>query len=317
MCCGWCSRGLESRRRCWVPGPAAATSLPPNPVRVCEQPDLPGCYGLAPAAGEAGFGGGWFGYLGFGSANGMRPAPPAPGGPAAALVLVRLLRPRARRDRPPAGGRSRRWSTPGREEALELRLASCPRARRAPAAAARVCLRWLPALPSPTSTSQRSGRRCSYIRRRRHLPGQHLPAARGRLHGDPLDAFCAAVERWLRRTPRSCAPRGAIASLSPELFLRRRDRGYSPPIKGTGRGDSDVARQLDRRSAKDHAENVMIVDLMRNDLGRVCVPGRPCRGRRARGAIRASGTWSPTCAGTLPPGRATANSLRATFPPGR
>jgi para-aminobenzoate synthetase component 1 len=61
----------------------------------------------------------------------------------------------------------------------------------------------------------------------------------------------------------------AVVSASPELFLRRRGADVETrPIKGT----SASAARL-RRSAKDHAENVMIVDLARNDLGRVCTPG--------------------------------------------
>jgi len=58
-----------------------------------------------------------------------------------------------------------------------------------------------------------------------------------------------------------------VASASPELFLAREgDRVWSAPIKGT-------AEQADGFLAKDRAENVMIVDLVRNDLGRVCRPG--------------------------------------------
>jgi para-aminobenzoate synthetase component 1 len=58
-----------------------------------------------------------------------------------------------------------------------------------------------------------------------------------------------------------------VATASPELFLRRDGRVVeSGPIKGTGRTEADL---LD----KDHAENVMIVDLARNDFGRVCEPG--------------------------------------------
>ncbi|MER5472325.1 chorismate-binding protein [Streptomyces sp. NPDC002685] len=58
-----------------------------------------------------------------------------------------------------------------------------------------------------------------------------------------------------------------IATASPELFLRRRGRSVeSGPIKGTGRTEADL---LD----KDYAENVMIVDLVRNDIGRVCATG--------------------------------------------
>ncbi len=61
----------------------------------------------------------------------------------------------------------------------------------------------------------------------------------------------------------------AVVSASPERFLRRRgDAVETRPIKGTaGRRAALVA------SGKDRAENVMITDLSRNDLGRVCVPG--------------------------------------------
>jgi para-aminobenzoate synthetase component 1 len=58
-----------------------------------------------------------------------------------------------------------------------------------------------------------------------------------------------------------------IASASPELFLKRdKDFIYSSPIKGTGRTEADLTE-------KDRAENVMIVDLVRNDLSRVCQTG--------------------------------------------
>lgn len=58
-----------------------------------------------------------------------------------------------------------------------------------------------------------------------------------------------------------------VATASPELFLRREGRLIeSGPIKGTGRTEADLLE-------KDHAENVMIVDLVRNDLGRVCATG--------------------------------------------
>jgi para-aminobenzoate synthetase component 1 len=62
-----------------------------------------------------------------------------------------------------------------------------------------------------------------------------------------------------------------IVSASPELFLSRRgDRIRTMPIKGTRpRGGQRALKG----SAKDAAEHVMIVDLERNDLSRVCVPG--------------------------------------------
>lgn len=63
----------------------------------------------------------------------------------------------------------------------------------------------------------------------------------------------------------------AIVSASPELFLSRRgDTLTTMPIKGTR--PKGGAEEL-RVSGKDAAEHVMIVDLERNDMGRVCVPG--------------------------------------------
>jgi para-aminobenzoate synthetase/4-amino-4-deoxychorismate lyase len=70
-----------------------------------------------------------------------------------------------------------------------------------------------------------------------------------------------------------------ILSLSPELFFERRgNHVVTRPMKGTiARGrwleeDLAFAERL-RQSTKDRAENVMIVDLLRNDLGKVSVPG--------------------------------------------
>jgi para-aminobenzoate synthetase component 1 len=63
----------------------------------------------------------------------------------------------------------------------------------------------------------------------------------------------------------------AIVSASPELFLARRgDRVWTKPIKGTR--PAGVRGEL-RESEKERAEHVMIVDLERNDLSRVCEPG--------------------------------------------
>ncbi|TXH06624.1 MAG: aminodeoxychorismate synthase component I [Rhodocyclaceae bacterium] len=66
--------------------------------------------------------------------------------------------------------------------------------------------------------------------------------------------------------------RQGLVSLSPELFIERRgDRLITRPMKGTAPRHAPV-EQL-RHSAKDRAENLMIVDLLRNDLGRVATNG--------------------------------------------
>jgi para-aminobenzoate synthetase/4-amino-4-deoxychorismate lyase len=138
-----------------------------------------------------------------------------------------------------------------------------------------------------------------------------------RLEGDALDMFCAGVD--------ALAPDHAayldtgdrqVASLSPELFLRREGREVvTRPIKGTAPATQDP--ELLERSAKDRAENVMIVDLMRNDLGRVSEIGtvrvtalaEPQPGAGVRHLVS-------EVRGTLTPEASDADLLRATFPPG-
>ncbi|WP_416956894.1 chorismate-binding protein [Streptomyces sp. Agncl-13] len=105
-----------------------------------------------------------------------------------------------------------------------------------------------------------------------------------------------------------------LATASPELFLRRTGRYVaSGPIKGTGRTEADLLE-------KDYAENVMIVDLVRNDLGRVCVPGSVtvpdlCAVEKhpglvhlvsmVRGRLREGVGWPELLAATFPPGSVT------------
>jgi para-aminobenzoate synthetase/4-amino-4-deoxychorismate lyase len=135
--------------------------------------------------------------------------------------------------------------------------------------------------------------------------------------GDPLDLFCAGHERL---APRFAAflrlPGGAVASLSPELFLRRTGRTVlTSPIKGTAPAASDPAAL--HASAKNRAENVMIVDLMRNDLSRACVPGSV----RAPAVPRVEPHTGvhhlvADVQGQLRPGLGDGDLLRATFPPG-
>jgi para-aminobenzoate synthetase component I len=91
---------------------------------------------------------------------------------------------------------------------------------------------------------------------------QHLHAP---FDGGP-DALAARLDAF---SPRTLAGDGwAIVSASPELFLGRRGRRvWTAPIKGTRPLGEHV------EGVKDSAEHVMIVDLERNDLSRVCEPG--------------------------------------------
>lgn len=91
---------------------------------------------------------------------------------------------------------------------------------------------------------------------------------------DPVTLFVALVEQ--NPSPHACllrfgtrGPAVAIVGASPELFLRVDGTSMmTRPIKGTHRDAAALAA-----STKDAAEHIMIVDLARNDLGRVCVPG--------------------------------------------
>ncbi|BBY45975.1 aminodeoxychorismate synthase, component I [Mycolicibacterium celeriflavum] len=88
-----------------------------------------------------------------------------------------------------------------------------------------------------------------------------------------IDFFVDAVQRCSpARAAYVAGAWGAVASLSPELFLcRRGDHVASSPIKGTLPLSADPLEL--RNSVKDVAENIMIVDLVRNDLGRVADVG--------------------------------------------
>ncbi|HJQ41817.1 MAG TPA: aminodeoxychorismate synthase component I [Jatrophihabitantaceae bacterium] len=141
-----------------------------------------------------------------------------------------------------------------------------------------------------------------------------------RVEGDPLGIFASAVAT-LRPAYGAfvAAADGALISLSPELFLRRRAREVvTSPIKGTRPRDNTRAGADELRgSVKDAAENVMIVDLMRNDLGRVCVTGTVA----ASSLLHVEphpGVWHlvSTVRGTLREDVDDGQLLRATFPPG-
>lgn len=102
----------------------------------------------------------------------------------------------------------------------------------------------------------------------------------GSYHGDPL-ALYAAIRADARAGYGGVVWDGShwLLSLSPELFFKTNGADVAVrPMKGTaprGRSALEDATNRDelRRNAKDRAENLMIVDLMRNDLSRVAEPG--------------------------------------------
>ncbi len=154
-------------------------------------------------------------------------------------------------------------------------------------------------------------------------------AWRGRLAPEarPFDV----VRRLAQASPAPFAaylrlPGRALVSNSPERFLRVERRGAliaeTRPIKGTRpRGadldeDARLAAEL-VASAKDRAENLMIVDLMRNDLSRVCAPGAVETPELFRLESFANvHHLVSTVRGRLAPGRTALDLLRAAFPPG-
>jgi para-aminobenzoate synthetase component 1 len=115
----------------------------------------------------------------------------------------------------------------------------------------------------------------------------------------------------------------ALASASPERFLEIGDGVVrTRPIKGTRpRGvdpahDAALADEL-RASVKERAENVMIVDLMRNDLSQVCVPGSvTVEDLLSVESYPAVHQLVSTIAGRVRPGITLADVLRAAFPAG-
>jgi para-aminobenzoate synthetase component I len=119
-------------------------------------------------------------------------------------------------------------------------------------------------------------------------------------------------------------PGAAVVSASPERFLHVNVAGHveTRPIKGTrprgvGPEHDGALGQALTESAKDRAENLMIVDLMRNDLSRVCAPG----------TVRVPELFAleryptvhhlvSTVVGELAPGANALDALRAAFPGG-
>jgi para-aminobenzoate synthetase/4-amino-4-deoxychorismate lyase len=145
-----------------------------------------------------------------------------------------------------------------------------------------------------------------------------------------VSSFKGDSEHWYddlcrAQTAEYCAyldlGRYKILSLSPELFFERKgDAVKTKPMKGTinrGRWTAEDEEQAHRlaESQKDRAENVMIVDLLRNDLGKVSIPGS-VRVSNLFEVERFETLWqmTSTVESTLRPGVGLSELVTALFP---
>ncbi|MGH3978783.1 MAG: aminodeoxychorismate synthase component I, partial [Pseudonocardiaceae bacterium] len=286
---------------------APSVDLRPVPARAALA-----TFGAGPRVSGPGcaVGGGWFGYLGYGLADPLprhRRLPPAAGGWADHVL---------RRDSAGTWWYEELVPAAGRADELAALVASGPDdPPHRP---------WRPAaVQSPDAAAY-----CTAVRRAvAEISAGEIYQVNvctrfcTRLRADPTELFAAGVAR-LRpaRAALLSGSWGAVASLSPELFLARHGRGVrTAPIKGTlprrGPADDGNAGRL-RASAKDVAENVMIVDMARNDLGRVCETGSVAV-PQLLDVQPHPGVWHlvSTVTGRLPPGVDDAALLAATFPP--
>jgi para-aminobenzoate synthetase/4-amino-4-deoxychorismate lyase len=301
----------------WAGGGAVLGSeprevAPPDADPFALLDDLPGV-DAHEAAGAVG--GGWFGYLGYSLGDRVERLPPAPPRPlplpdCSMAFYDHVLR----LDRDGRWWFEALWE-PTRERRLRARLELLRERMGAPAPSSQPY-----ELGAFESRPGRRGHSEAVSWCRRYIAAGDLYQANLCLRleagfaGDPLDLFAtAAAALTPDRGAYLAGPWGALASLSPELFLRRVDRSVlSAPIKGTAESSAPLVA-----SEKDRAENVMIVDLMRNDLGKSCAYGTVTVPQLAR-ARPGAGVWHlvSEVAGTLAPGVGDGDLVRGCFPPG-
>ncbi len=144
--------------------------------------------------------------------------------------------------------------------------------------------------------------------------------------GDPAALYAALrAAQPVPYAALACLPGdGWVLSLSPELFVRHDGEGslLTRPMKGTAPRSDDPARDAEAAArlaadAKNRAENVMIVDLLRNDLGRIAQPGSVAVPERF--IVQPFGKvlqMTSTVTATARPGVGIGELMRALFPCG-
>jgi para-aminobenzoate synthetase component 1 len=212
----------------------------------------------------------------------------------------------------------RQGSIAGLRERLEGRSAAAPPPRSRPAVEFR-------------SNVSRDRYRATVRRVLREIAGGEVYQVNlsQRLEGEWTATAWEAYERLRQASPvpfgafLQLEPDLAILSASPERFLRLDGgRVETRPMKGTrprGSSHQDDVRLADelRSSSKDRAENAMIVDVLRNDLGRVCRTGSVTVEQMC--ALEGYATvWQmvSTVVGELPPESDALDLIRACFPGG-
>jgi para-aminobenzoate synthetase/4-amino-4-deoxychorismate lyase len=304
----------------WAGGGALLGS---EPVRIAGPGEDP--FELLDAVGAnaihgAGVGGGWVGYLGYELRHRVERCHPSPfdASPPAPFALAyydHLLR---------LDAQGRWWfealATPERESELDRRRAHLTALLAAPAPPAEgFATRGWRLIPGSDGHAALVGACRERIHAGDLFQANVCARLDGEIDGSALELFTQAAEALEPdRAAYLEGPWGAVASLSPELFLERHGRRVrTAPIKGTAPRAGDAPPRALVASAKDRAENTMIVDLMRNDLGRVCEPGSIEVTALAQ-ARPHTGVWHlvSEVEGDLRDGAGDGALLRATFPPG-
>jgi anthranilate/para-aminobenzoate synthase component I len=282
----------------WLDGGDGASLLLWDPVEVCTDPGAWLAFGRR--------GGIVAGYLAYEAGSSVAPVPAGRPTPEPPVWLGRYT----------AG---LRWSQDGWEFLGDPEVG---RARLADAAT--------PEPPPPPTGRERPGDRAAFLDGVRQIQAwiaegdcYQVNLAR-QIHVDDVGPAWAAWQRLRASTPAEhgaflrISPDLVVASNSPELLLAADGEHLrTVPIKGTRpRGEDAVARRELFASEKERAELTMIVDLCRNDLGRVAAPGSVVAGERTLVTLPTVHHAVQPVRARLAPGNDAWDALAALFPPG-